>query len=126
MLVRSQNFGQMSSNRVFIEENLLHLVTVRNKPVGHCLPTSEHAMFMSSSPEKANHYIASFCLGKYPWSRIYLPTEDYILMKKLVLNPEIISSAVLSISKSPVFKSTVDHSSCNCYAAFHNSNNIMP
>jgi len=76
MLVRSQNFGQMSSNRVFIEENLLHLVTVRNKPVGQCLPTSEHAMFMSSSPEKANHYIASFCLGKVLWSRIYLPTED--------------------------------------------------
>lgn len=95
MLVRSQNFGQMSSHRVFIEENLLHLVTVRNKPLGCCFPAVKQLLRVSGSPESTNPPIASFCPGNILWLRAPLPTEDQNLMKKLILHLEI-SSAVLT------------------------------
>lgn len=95
MLVRSQNFGQMSSHRVFIEENLLHLVTVRNKPLGCCFPAVKQLLRVSGSPESTYPPIASFCPGNVLWLRAHLPTEDQNLMKKLILHLEI-SSAVLT------------------------------
>lgn len=102
MLVRSQNFGQMSSHRVFIEENLLHLVTVRNKPLGCCFPAVKHLLCVSGSPESTYHSIASFCPGNVLWLRAHLPTEDQNLMKMLILHLEIISSAVLMSLSSTV------------------------
>lgn len=125
MLVRSQNFGQMSSHRVFIEENLLHLVTVRNKPLGCCFPAVKQLLRVSGSPESTYPPIASFCPGNVLWLRAHLPTEDQNLMKKLILHLEISSAILTSLWSTVDFKHWAFYISFNCYSAFHNFNNIL-
>lgn len=66
VLVRSQNFGQMSSHRVFIEENLLHLVTIRNKPLRVLLPSITIYTVYHLLPRK---YLSFY--------RFFLPWKSY-------------------------------------------------